>query len=199
MWLILLASVTALGTFLERALHYHRSTISTGDFLRGLAVLIERGKIAETVEECATTPGPVARVAHAVLLQHEAPAQELRAIAQDAGQLEVPLLERNLPLLSTVAYVTPLFGLLGTAMGLLDAFAQISAQGGYATTAEISGGVYQSLVTTAGAIAVVIPAFVAYSYLSARVDGFLRDMERAGIEVVRMVCSQRRSEEPVER
>ena len=191
MWLILLASITALGTFFERVLTYHRCTIQTGDFLRGISVLIERGKIAEAVEECATTPGPVARVAHAILLQHKAVPADLRAIAQESGQLEIPLLEKNLPLLSTIAYATPLFGLLGTVLGLLDAFFRISAQGGYATTADIAGGVYQSLITTAGALAVAIPAFVAYSYLSARVDGFLRDMERTGIEIVQMILNNR--------
>lgn len=191
MWLILLGSITAVGTFFERVISFQRATIQTGDFLRGLAVLIERGNFAEAVEECATTKVPVARVAHAILLQHNASSSDLRAIAQESGQLEIPLLEKNLPLLSTVAYTTPLFGLLGTVLGLLDAFFRISAQGGYATTAEIASGVYQSLITTAAALAVAIPAFVAYSYLSARVDGLLRDMERTGIEVVQMILNSR--------
>jgi biopolymer transport protein ExbB len=187
MWLLLLASITLLGTFLERLIFFHRITIHTGEFLRGLANLVERGHLGEAVEECATTPGPVAQVAHAVLLRHRAPVDELRVLAREAGQLELPKLERHLPLLVTLAYVTPLLGLLGTVLGLLDAFLQISAQGGYATTAEIAGGVYQSLISTGAALAVAIPAYVAFSYLSARVDGFVRDMERTGIEIVQMV------------
>ncbi len=192
MWLILLASIMALGAFLERLIYYHRATIHTGDFLRGIANLVEKGHMAEAVEECATTPGPVAQVAHSVLLRHRTSSQELRVIAQEAGQLEIPKLERNLPLLAMLAYVTPLLGLLGTVLGLLDAFFRISSQGGYATTAEIAGGVYQSLITTAAALAVAIPAFVSYSYLAARLDGFLREMERAGIEVVQMVLASGR-------
>jgi biopolymer transport protein ExbB len=191
MWLILLASITALGAFLERLVFYHRNTIHTGDFLRGVANLIERNHLAEAVEECATTPGPVAQVAHTVLLKSRAPMDELRIIAREAGQLEIPKLERNLPLLATLAYVTPLLGLLGTCLGLLDAFFHISAQGGYATTAEIAGGVFQSLITSAAALAVAIPSFVCFSYLSARVDGFLRDMERTGIEMVQMLSNAR--------
>jgi len=193
MWLILLGSITALGAFLERIIYFHRSTIQVSDFLRGLANLVERGRVAEAVEECATTPGPVARVAHSILLAHKAEPPELRALAAEFGQLEVSLLERNLPLLSTIAYVTPLVGLLGTVLGLTDAFFHISAQGGYATTAEIAGGVFQSLITTGAALGVAIPAFVAFSYLSARVDGFLRDMERTGIEVVHMILTARKS------
>jgi biopolymer transport protein ExbB len=188
MWLILLCSVTALGVFLERLMSLHRSSINTGDFLRGLANLLRRKLYAEALQECAGSPGPVPRVLHAVILKHGAPRAELREIAQEAGQLEVPRLERNLALLGTVAYATPLIGLLGTVLGLLSAFQQISAHGGYATAAEIAGGVYESLLTSAAALTVAIPAFVAHSYISARVGAVLHDIERAAIETIEILC-----------
>jgi biopolymer transport protein ExbB len=187
-WLILLCSITALGVFAERLLSLHRSSIHTGDFLRGLANLLRRQNYAEALQECAGSPGPVPRVLHAVILKHGAPRSELREIAQEAGQLEVPRLERNLALLATIAYSTPLIGLLGTILGLLNAFQQISAHGGYATAAEIAGGVYESLVTSAAALTVAIPAFVAHSYLSARVNSVLHDIERAAIETIEILC-----------
>ena len=187
-WLILLCSITALGVFSERLLSLHRSSIHTGDFLRGLANLIRRGNYAEALQECAGSPGPVPRVLHAVNLKHGAPRAELREIAQEAGQLEIPRLERNLALLGTIAYATPLIGLLGTILGLLNAFQQISAHGGYATAAEIAGGVYESLLTSAAALTVAIPAFVAHSYLSARVNAALHDIERAAIEMIEILC-----------
>ena len=187
-WLILLCSVTALGVFFERLLSLHRSSIHTGDFLRGLANLLRRKNFTEALQECAGSPGPVPRVLHAVILKHGAARSELREIAQEAGQLEVPRLERNLPLLGTIAYATPLIGLLGTVLGLLSAFQQISAHGGYATAAEIAGGVYESLLTSAAALTVAIPAFVAHSYLSARVSAVLHDIERAAIETIEILC-----------
>ncbi|MEI6071788.1 MAG: MotA/TolQ/ExbB proton channel family protein [Verrucomicrobiae bacterium] len=187
-WLILLCSVTALGVFFERLLSLHRSSIHTGDFLRGLANLLRRKNFTEALQECAGSPGPVPRVLHAVILKHGAPRSELREIAQEAGQLEVPRLERNLPLLGTIAYATPLIGLLGTVLGLLSAFQQISAHGGYATASEIAGGVYESLLTSAAALTVAIPAFVAHSYLSARVSAVLHDIERAAIETIEILC-----------
>ena len=187
-WLILLCSITALGVFSERLLSLHRSSLHTGDFLRGLANLLRRGNYAEALQECAGSPGPVPRVLHAVILKHGAPRAELREIAQEAGQLEIPRLERNLALLGTIAYATPLIGLLGTILGLLNAFQQISAHGGYATAAEIAGGVYESLLTSAAALTVAIPAFVAHSYLSARVNAVLHDIERAAIETIEILC-----------
>ena len=187
MWLILLCSITALGVFAERILYLHRASIHTGDFLRGLANLLRKKNFAEAVQECAGTPGPVPRVLHAMLLRHSAPRAELREIALEAGQLEVPRLERNLALLGTIAYATPLLGLLGTILGLMSAFQQISAHGGYATAAEIAAGVYESLLTSAAALTVAIPAFVAHSYISARVNDVLHDIERAAIETIEIL------------
>jgi len=187
MWLILACSVTGLGVFLERIIYFHRASIQTGDFLRGLSNLIKNKNYAEAIQECAASPGPVPRVLHAMLLRHDAPRTELRDIAQEAGQLEVPRLERNLALLSTIAYATPLIGLLGTILGLLTAFQQITNHGGYATAAEIAGGVYESLLTSAAALTVALPAFVAHSYLSARVNNAVHDIERAGIEMLEIL------------
>lgn len=187
MWLILACSMTALGVFLERLFFFHRASFHTGDFLRGLANLLHSDNRAEAIQECAATPGPVPRVLHAMLLRPDASREELRDIAQEAGQLEVPRLDRNLALLGTIAYATPLVGLLGTILGLLTAFQQITMHGGYATAAEIAGGVYESLLTSAAALTVAIPAFVAHSYLTARVNGVLHDIERAAIEMLEIL------------
>lgn len=184
MWLIVLCSVTAVGIFFERLIFLHKATISVGDLLRGLAVLLKKENYAEALQECASTPGPVARVAHALILRHNVPRAEQRQIAEEAAQLEIPRLERNLPLLSTIAYATPLLGLLGTLMGLLDAFQKIASQSGYATAADLADGVYESLITSGASLAVAIPAFVAYSYLNARNTSLIHDMERVGIEIL---------------
>ena len=99
---------------------------------------------------------------------------------QEAGQLEVPKLERFLGVLATLAYLAPLLGLLGTVTGIIDAFGTLSSNGGYATVTELSNGVYKSLLTTAAGLVVATPTFVAYSYLSSRVNTLMHEMERAG-------------------
>src|SRR4029079_15212236 len=136
------------------------------------------------------TPGPVARVIHAAIIRHDAPRAELREIVQEAGQLEVPKLERFLGVLATLAYLTPLIGLLGTVAGMIEAFGIVSSNGGYATVTELSTGIYKSLLTTAAGLVVATPTFVAYSYLSARVNTLMHEMERAGIEIVHMLTDQ---------
>lgn len=192
MWVLLGCSLLATAVFLERATYFHRATVRVGDLLRGLSNLIATGKFSEAITESAAAPGPAARVIHAVLLKHELPRAELKDIAQDAGQLEMPSIERNLGLLATFVYFAPLVGLLGTVVGLLQTFVTISAVGGYATTPEIASGIYASLIATAGGLAIAIPTLLAYQYLSARVNDLVHDMERAGIEVVSMIVEHRR-------
>jgi biopolymer transport protein ExbB len=187
MWPILVCSIISIGVFAERLFFLHRATIHVGEFLKGLSNLIRRRNFAEVLHESAGTPGPVARVIHAAILRHDAPRSELREVVQEAGQLEVPKLERFLGVLATLAFLTPLLGLLGTVTGMIDAFATIASNGGYATVTELSAGIYKSLLTTAAGLVVAAPTFVAYSYLSSRVNTLIHDMERAGIEVVHML------------
>jgi biopolymer transport protein ExbB len=198
MWLILLCSVIAAAVFAERVTYFYRASIRVGEFLRGLSNLIQRRNFAEALHECAGTPGPVARVIHAAIIRHEAPREELKDIVQEAGQLEMPNLERNLGLLATVALITPLIGLLGTVTGLIKTFVTMSSHSGLASTTDLSDGIYQSLLTTAGGLVVAIPAFAAYSYLSSRVNALMRDMERGGIEVVGLITGAREREEGVQ-
>ena len=75
----------------------------------------------------------------------------------------------------------------GTVTGLIQAFVQLSASNGYATLADVSGGIYQSLLTTAAGLVVAIPTILAYCYLSARLNALLHEMERAGIEAVNLL------------
>src|ERR1700756_424006 len=187
MWLILVCSVVSIAVFAERLLYFHRATINLGEFLQGLSNLVRKRNLAEARVECQATSVPVTRVIHAALIRHHLPRTDLREIVQEAGQLEVPRLERNLGMLIAIGYISPLIGLLGTVTGLIQAFVQLSASNGYATLADVSGGVYQSLLTTAASLAGAIPTILAYCFLSSRLNALMHEMERAGIEIVNIL------------
>jgi biopolymer transport protein ExbB len=190
MWIILLCSVVALGVFLERWLYLHKAAIRIGELLGGISLLIRNNRIEEALGECSASHGPVARILQAALMRPHEERAVLQSITTDAALLEIPKLERNLPILSSLAYVAPLVGLLGTVLGLLDAFLILSAHGGFATTAELSSSVYESLLNAAAGIAVAIPAFLGHSYLTSRVNDIIHDMERGGIEVVNLLTDR---------
>ena len=194
MWLLLPVSVLAAGLFFERFIHLHRSAVPVVDLLRGLTNLVRQGRFAEAVRECQASPGPVARVLRAILVRHDLPREEIKEAAEAAARVESRRLEGYLPILATVAHVTPLVGLLGTVTGLLQAYQVISLQGGVATAADLSAGLYNALLTTAGSLVVAVPAFLMHSYLCSRVNLLLDDMEQAAGEMVPLLVESRARE-----
>ena len=198
MWFILVCSVLGSAVFLERLIYFHRISIRVGEFMRGLANLIHGRRYQEAQMEAAATKGPVQRVVHSAIIRHSAPRTELKDIVGEAGQLEVPRLERRLGMLATLAFLTPLLGLLGTVAGLIEAFQSMAATTGLTSSADIANGIYQALITTAAGLSVCIPCAIGYAYLSARVNAAMHDMERAGIEVVNLLVESRQQSDIIE-
>ena len=112
--------------------------------------------------------------------------------------MEVVRLEHNLGLLSGIGLVAPLIGLLGTVTGMIEVFSKISSQSGLTSSTDLAAGIYQSLITTAGGLVVAIPCSIGYAYLSSRVNALMRDMERAGIEVVNLIVDNRGDSQIIE-
>jgi biopolymer transport protein ExbB len=196
-WLLLGCSLVALGIFAERFFHLHRSVVNVGEFMQGLSNLVQKQNFPEALHVAAGTPGPVARVVRSALGRHEMSRSDLKEVVQEAGQLEVPKLERYLPVLLSIVYLAPLIGLLGTVIGLTDTFIKLESGNGFATPAELSGGVYKSLLTSAAGLAVAIPSYLFYAYLVAFVKSLMHDMERGGIEIVNILLDHRPAEQPV--
>ena len=190
-WLLLCCFGLALAIFAERLAYFHRATMNVGEFLAGLASLIRRKNYAEALQECVATRVPVGRVLHSALLRHHVPREQLKEIVQEAGQLEVPRLERYLSVLHGIAHAAPLIGLLGTIAGLIDTFTQLNNVNGYATPADVARGVYQSLVTSAMGLVVAIPSYLFYAFLAAKARHLMHDLERAGIEMVNILDDHR--------
>ena len=197
-WLLMACMGFAVAIFLERLAYFHRASMNVGEFLAGLAALIRRRNFAEALQECVATRVPAGRVIHAALLRHHAPREQLKEIVQEAGQLEVPRLERYLAILNAIAHAGPLIGLLGTVIGLLDSFTNLSSANGITTPAEVARGVYQSLVTSALGLVVAIPAYLFYAFLSARAQSIMHDLERAGVEIVNLIEDAKSADNIVE-
>ncbi|GAA5483761.1 MotA/TolQ/ExbB proton channel family protein [Haloferula sargassicola] len=175
----------------ERMFFFHRARISVGDLLVGLSNHARRKAYAEALHEAARAPGPVARVAHAVLLRHHLPRTDLRDVAQEAGQLEVPRIEKNLRGILAVALLAPLAGMLGTVLGILEMFNELGAGDQAMPASELAKGVFQALVTTAVGLMIAIPAYLFYLYFVGRAKRLFHRIERTGIEMVNIICDAR--------
>jgi len=133
-------------------------------------------------------------VAHAVLLRHHLDRRDLRDVAQEAGQLEVPRIEKNLRAILAISLLAPLVGMLGTVLGLTDLFQGLREQSEGAISVDLSEGVFQALVSTAFGLIVAIPAYLFYVYFHARAKRLFHRIERTGIEMVNIVCDARSEE-----
>ena len=186
-WLLLAASAMAMVVFAERLLHYHAAQINSAEFLSGVRNVLKRENIVEALSICDATPGPVARLVKAAILNRERGREGVREALQEAGLMEVPRLEEKLALLATIAQISPLLGLLGTVLGLIRIFDALQKEGPFAHMTLLAGGVWEALICTATGLAVAIPSYVAYNYLVSRVNAIVLDMEKASAEVLNIV------------
>jgi biopolymer transport protein ExbB len=190
-WLILIAAATAAVVFVERALFCHSSQINSAEFLNGVRTVLKRGNIVEAISICDATPGPVARLVKAAILNRDHGRERVREAVEEAGLTEVPRLEEKLNLLATIAQIAPLLGLFGTVIGFIHVFMTLQHEGAYATISggdhSLAAGVWESLICAAAGIGVAIPAHAGYNYLVSRVNKIVLDMERAAAEIVNVV------------
>ncbi|MBT8036026.1 MAG: MotA/TolQ/ExbB proton channel family protein [Verrucomicrobiae bacterium] len=190
-WVLGLLAFVSMLIVLERVFFFQKIRINVGDLLLGLANHVRKGAFAEALHEAARAPGPTARVAHAILMRKNLPRRDLRDVAQEAGQLEVPRMERNLRALYGIALIAPLVGMLGTVSGLVKTFMAVSEDKGFASPAEMSGGVYESLVTTGLGLAIAVPVYLFYLFFYGRVKRMVHRIERTGIEMVNIIGDAR--------
>lgn len=190
-WPLLVLAVAGLYFSVERFIYFQRSRIVVTDLLIGLRAHLERGDLTEARSQAGRAGGPVGRICEAVLVRPDLPRSDLRDVAQEAGRLEIPRLERNLRGILGAAMLAPLLGLLGTALGLANTFLRMRESGDVATSADLSLGIFQALLTTALGLTIAIPLYVFYLYFYARIRRLLARMERVGIEIVNLVEDHR--------
>ncbi len=197
MWPILLCSVIAFAIVIERLVQLRRAQIDTKLFMEQISKSLKRNKIMEALEICDRTSGPISRILKAGILKHDRPRAEVRETIEDASIHEVPLLEKNLPVLATVAHIAPLLGLLGTVTGMVAAFQVIESKASSlnpVNPGDLAAGIWEALLTTVAGLCVAIPTFVAYNYLVSRVDGFVLEMERSATDLLN-ILGEKRGEE----
>ncbi|MBA3686805.1 MAG: MotA/TolQ/ExbB proton channel family protein [Planctomycetes bacterium] len=125
---------------------------------------------------------PLGRVLRAGLAVRSHGPELMRVAGLDAAQREVPALERGLGVLLVATQVAPLIGLLGTVIGLIEAF-QAASQGDEFTTKLLAGGVYKALAATVAGLLIAIPAFLAYGGLSGLVARLSDQLEHAATDL----------------
>lgn len=194
MGLIILCSIIAFAVFLERLLYLRNARIDTRKFMKEISLKLRSNRAMEAVDMCNATKGPIARILKSGIMKYDKPRADMKEAIEDAGVHEVPMLEKNIGVLATIAHIAPLLGLLGTVVGMLKAFQVIEVK---ATSmvpvnpGDLAGGIWEALITTVAGLSVAIPTYVVYNYLVSRVEDFVLDMEKSATELVNLLSDQR--------
>ncbi len=194
MVLILLSSIFAVAVVIEKLGQFFAESAKTDILLKNIFESIDRQRIKEAIDNCNQADVSVGRVLRAGIIKYDRPKEEIRDAMQDAFDLEMPLLENKLSILSTIIQVAPLLGFLGTLIGLLDIFKAVSSgPGGLAAAGGIHfvPGIEQALICSVSSFIVAIPALVAYNYLNYKLKSIVEDIEFASTRLLNFLIDRR--------
>lgn len=194
-WLLLACGLFAALVFFERLFNLHRAQIAADDFLKGVYNILNRDNTVEAAAICEEAPGPVARLALAAVLHHDDALENIGRAIEDAGLEEIPRMERGLGWLATLARITPLIGLLGTVLGMMDVLLAAKRAAPLVQSADLTGGLWAALSSTALSLVIAILAYAGYNLLVSRVESILLDMERSASALLNFMRQWKRNRE----
>jgi biopolymer transport protein ExbB len=187
-----LCSLAGLAVAIERAFALRRKHVVDDRVARMIDQFNEETSPDGALALCQRAPGAFARIIETVLRSRNLDEAHLIEAMHSTGRAQVGHLERGLTLLEIIGNVSPLLGLLGTVIGMVQMFMAIEVQG-IGNPQVLSGGIGKALITTIGGLCVAIPALACHSWLRKRVDDFAVEMqERAMAFISTLVTLQQR-------
>lgn len=175
-------SIIAIYIFIERFLTINNASREDTNFMNHISDFIHDGKIEAALAMCRKTANPIARMIEKGLLRIGKPLNDINAAIENVGKLEVSRLEKNIATLATIAGAAPMLGFLGTVIGMIRAFYDMSMAGNNIDIALLSNGIYQAMITTVAGLIVGILAFICYNILVARVEKLVFKLEARATE-----------------
>jgi len=191
LFIIIGCSIVSFTIFIERLMQLHRSEIDTNQFIIGMRKHIKDGNLVEAIQQCEKTGGTIAAIIKAGVLKHNRGKEQIESAMEIAGLIEIARLEKNAKILSIIAHVAPLIGLLGTVLGFIQAFAEMRLSGLVDISAtRIGEAMEYALVTTAAGLVVAIPSVLAYNYIVSRVESFVLEIQTSSAEIVDLLLDR---------
>ncbi len=167
---ILILSIIAVYIFFERYFVIRQAQKEDKQFMNRIKDYIHDGKVDAALALCNSHDNPVSKMMEKGIKMIGRPIRDVNAALENVGRLEIYKLEKGLPTLATVAGGAPMIGFLGTVMGMIIAFYDMSAAGNNINVSLLSNGIYTAMVTTVAGLIVGIIAYFAYNILVAKVE-----------------------------
>jgi biopolymer transport protein ExbB len=180
--LVLLLAL-AVFFFFERWIAIRKASNIDPNFMNIIRDNIFTGNISAARSLAKNTPNPVAKMIDKGLQRIGKPIDAIEKSMENVGKLEVYKMEKNLSVLSLVYGIAPMFGFLGTIIGMLQLFYNINSSGEF-TPAQIAGGIYTKMITSASGLIIGLLAYVAHNFLNSQIDKNINRMEAASAEFI---------------
>ncbi|WP_372371317.1 MotA/TolQ/ExbB proton channel family protein [Candidatus Uabimicrobium sp. HlEnr_7] len=187
LYVIIFCSVVALGFTIERLISFNQAKCNLNTFLPNLENSLKLGKWDEAQQHCQKTSGLIPRILGVGIKHKEESVEDIRLILIDEVQINaLPTLNKNLNILSTIAKGTPMLGLLGTVLGMIEMF-EVIAGAGLGNPKAMANGIRLALFTTAAGMMVAIPIIFVHAYFKTRIRSFERDTYNCLTKFIRLV------------
>ena len=190
MYFLLASSILALTIIFERSWSLRRSVVLPAQEIEEIEEAVRSGNVDAAVQLCSDNNTAMSRILWVALNNRGVKRAVMKEILEEIGRQEVAHLERFIGVLGVIAAVSPLLGLLGTVIGMIEVFQVISIEG-VGKADILAGGISKALNTTAAGLSVAIPALVAYRIFESRVNSFVIEIEQHALHFVEMLKGDR--------
>jgi biopolymer transport protein ExbB len=183
---IALLFVSALFIFFERLLTIRKASRIDPYFMNNIRDQVSSGNLVAALDLCARTNSPIARLIEKGIRRIGKPIPNIDAAIESVGKVEMYKLEKGMGFLGATAGMAPMFGFVGTIIGVITIFHDI-AQSGTFSIGVLASGLYVKMITSAAGLMTGILAFAAHHILNAKIDRVVHEMELRTIEFLDLI------------
>jgi len=189
-WFLIIASITAVALIVERLMYLRSKTIAPVTLLGEVIMELKQKGVNDEMLSRLQTGSPLGRIFAAGLKNVKSSPGVMKEAIEEAGRAATHDLERFLNTLGTIASTSPLLGLFGTVVGMIEIFGSQTAAG--SSPAILAHGISVALYNTAFGLIVAVPSMIFYRHFRAQIDGLTIEMEQQAIKLVEIVHGERR-------
>ncbi len=189
-WFLIFASVVAVGLIADRLIFLRSNKIAPAALLNEVVKELKQRGVSDGMLSKLSDNSPLGRIFAAGLKNIKSPQDVMKESIEEAGRAAAHELERFLTPLGTIASISPLLGLFGTVVGMIEIFGSQNAAGN--SPAILAHGISIALYNTAFGLIVAIPSMIFYRHFRAKVDSLTIEMEQQAIKLVEIVHGQRK-------
>lgn len=195
MWVLLALSILAIYLIGRKWWMIKNASKIDPHFMQDIRDYMNEGKTKSAITLCGKYDNPVARMVETGIHRMGRPMSDIQNAIENCGNVEVARLEKGLPLLASIAGGAPMIGFLGTVLGMVKAFFNMSKAGNNIDITLLSDGIYTAMLTTVGGLIVGIIAYFGYNWLTSQISDLVYKMESSTLEFIDIVLNEPGEEE----